>query len=139
MKLVLQIAAGIVLAGLIIWGGSLAVTVFVAKQAAQQMQETARNIQQQQLRAQQERQRQADLQKLAQEREAAAQRLEQQRLQKQQQAALAERAKMVAAFEKSWQAPGWCENTSDPNVFIRCKVLRNSELAEFSKGWSGGK
>ncbi|MCF7822145.1 MAG: hypothetical protein K9M17_06880 [Mariprofundaceae bacterium] len=139
MKLVFQIAGGIVLAALIVWGVQVAVVTYVAKQAVEQMQTTIKQQQQHQSRMQQERARQKALQeqkkaqRLAREKVARAEQQRQQRLVSQ------EQARLKAAFDKWWQPPQWCTQASSIKKVIQCGDLKRLKRAEFDQLLASGK
>ncbi|MFC1567615.1 hypothetical protein ACFL3K_00230 [Pseudomonadota bacterium] len=139
MKLVFQIAGGIVLAALIVWGIRVAVVTYVAKQAVEQMQVTIKQQQQHQFRMQQARaQQKAALeqqkaQRLAREQVARAEQQRRQRLVAQ------EQARLKAAFDKWWQPPQWCIQASSIKLVIQCGDLKSVKRAEFDQLLASGK
>ncbi len=145
MKLVMQIAGGIVLGVLIIWGVRLAIVSYEAKQINEQLNVSLQNLHQQQLQMQQrlmdQRQQQltsqqeqdrrevmADLARMKQRNQNAAA----------EQARATEKAKMDQAFAKWWQPPDWCSNPSDIKMLEKCANLKMVKRSEFDKLWAKG-
>ena len=139
MKLVFQIAGGIVLAALIVWGTQVAVVTYVAKQAVEQMQATIKQQQQHQIRMQQERARQKAVleqqkaQRLAREKTARAEQQRRQRLASQ------EKARKDTAFNQWWEKPYMCENQNDMQTLVKCSNIKAEKRAEFDQLLASGK
>ena len=139
MKLVFQIAGGILLAGLIAWGVRVAVVTYVAHEASEKMQATIKQQQQHQIRMQQERARQQaaleqqKAQRLAREQAARA---EQQR---QRQMAAQAKARKDAVFNKWWQAPAWCDRATNMKMVVQCSNLKSAKRTEFDQLVASGK
>jgi len=119
MKLVIQIAGGIVMALFVFAGGSMVLTYYGAKQIenAAKVQQT---VQQRLLQQQEERQRQAAEQ------------------QAKLRAATEERARKGAAFSKWYQAPSECDNPVDMQALVKCADMKSAKRAEFDKLWAAG-
>jgi len=128
MKMVFQVAAGIVLGALLLWGVRYAIVTYEAKQVVEHM----KAYQQQQSQRQQEAQRQLAERRAQQE--AMQKEQERQRL-----AALQEQARKRAAFNKWWQEPGWCQNPTDMKVLVRCADIKSAKRAEFDLLWEEGR
>ncbi|WP_116363919.1 hypothetical protein [Parahaliea mediterranea] len=123
VKLILQIAAGILLAATVMGIGSLLVTYLTvqsinetAKEGVEQMNRIS-----QQHQAKMEAQRQAQAAEAERKRQAqlAAQTRERQRKAEQQARAEDERRRQ-AAFERQYDAPEGCENPESERQFIEC-------------------
>lgn len=139
MKKVLQIAGGIVLAAVIIWAIRLVVAGVMFNQMNDTIQESFKNIennarqhqaqiQQKQLQAQQEKDRQAV--------QAELRRLE---LQKQQHEAAMLEARKRTAFNKWWQPPRWCNEETSMKAHVQCTNFKAEKRAEFENLLASGK
>lgn len=132
MKLVFQIAAGILLAGGITWGASVGVGIYLANKAQAELQQKLEQQRAEALRLQQEQARKNAL--LEQQRaEAARNKAEEQRV------ALELVQRKNLAFSKWYQAPSWCENAAGFQVLVRCADIKTNKRNEFDQLWAAGK
>ena len=143
MKMVLKIAAGIVLGVVAVWVIRLVVLGVMLNQVNDTMQESFKNIQNNAMR-QQEQFRQKQLQQ-QQERERQKVMVELRRLEMQEQAQKAQReafmleARKRAAFDRWWQSPEWCNGATNMKMIVQCGDLKSSKRAEFDRLLALGK
>jgi hypothetical protein len=146
MKLVLQIAGGIVLGVLIIWGVRLAIASYETHQLNEQLKASLQNFQQQELQLQHKLDERRQQQLKAQQDKDRNEVMSDLKIMKQRdqdaataQAQATEKAKMDQAFAKWWQPPDWCDNPEDTKMLIHCADLKMRKRSEFDKLWAAGR
>ena len=137
MKLILKIAAGIVLGAITIFAIRLAIVGVAVDQMNTTVQKSLQNIQQraqqQQANAQQARLR-AQQAKDRQEVTHELKRIEMlEKINEKRRAEATEKAKQDAAFKAWLQMPEWCENPSEMDVLIRCADIKMRERTRFEQ------